>query len=294
MKILIYGKAGSGKDTFAKFLAEMFGTDIGKALIIAMADPMKRFAAKFGFSQEALWGPTEARNAPSVTVSDVIKKIAPDFPDDSPQLRMLDKFDLWRNEEGINFVSDGEEREIARRWFSDLIAEGEETFGSMLSARRFLQTFGTEFGRRINPNIWIDLAAKRADHLLASRQGYASDKGILEDSGDTRWNQAIIVTDGRFRNEILRLKDQGFKVVKIFDPTDTSKLNNLAAAHSSEAEQDSIPNSWFDVIIRNDKKQGLDFLKQLATMTHAKFCPDPLVFGRPFEPASFTPDQASW
>lgn len=60
MIIGISGLAGSGKDTAADFLVK----DHGFAKL-SFADPMKRFCREvFDFTEEQLWGPSSARNAP--------------------------------------------------------------------------------------------------------------------------------------------------------------------------------------------------------------------------------------
>lgn len=62
MIIGICGQAGSGKDTAADFLVK----DHGFAKL-SFADPMKRFCQEiFDFTDEQLWGPSSARNAPDL------------------------------------------------------------------------------------------------------------------------------------------------------------------------------------------------------------------------------------
>ena len=56
--IIVSGKAGSGKDTVAAYIADKYN-----GVCIAQADPMKRFVKNLmGFSDNQLWGPSEARN----------------------------------------------------------------------------------------------------------------------------------------------------------------------------------------------------------------------------------------
>ena len=56
----ISGLAGSGKDTFARFLVEDHGF-----VVVSLADPLKRICRDvFDFSDEQLWGPSEKRNEP--------------------------------------------------------------------------------------------------------------------------------------------------------------------------------------------------------------------------------------
>lgn len=58
--IVLSGEAGAGKDSVAKVLVEEHGWEL-----FSLAAPIKRFAADmFGFTNEQLYGPSSARNAP--------------------------------------------------------------------------------------------------------------------------------------------------------------------------------------------------------------------------------------
>lgn len=58
--IVLSGEAGAGKDAVAKILVEDYDW-----VAYSLAAPMKRFCADmFGFTEEQLYGPSSARNAP--------------------------------------------------------------------------------------------------------------------------------------------------------------------------------------------------------------------------------------
>lgn len=58
--IVLSGEAGAGKDSVAKVLVERHGWET-----FSLAAPIKRFAADmFGFTDDQLYGPSSARNAP--------------------------------------------------------------------------------------------------------------------------------------------------------------------------------------------------------------------------------------
>ncbi len=58
--IVLSGEAGAGKDSVAKLLTENYGWQL-----YSLAGPLKRFASDmFGFTDEQLYGPSSARNAP--------------------------------------------------------------------------------------------------------------------------------------------------------------------------------------------------------------------------------------
>jgi hypothetical protein len=82
----ISGLARSGKDTFANLLLEST-----RGIKIALADPIKRFIAElWGFSDDALWGPSENRSKedpryPGLTPRKALQTIGTDI------CRLLDK-----------------------------------------------------------------------------------------------------------------------------------------------------------------------------------------------------------
>ena len=114
---------------------------------------------------------------------------------------------------------------------------GESRFKSgygTMSAREFLQYFGTEIMRKINPNIWIDNCLER----------------IKEDD-----SPIAVISDCRFVNEIEAVKKAGGKVIKLtrepVEESDKSSLDKEIANHVSELEVDNYDN--FDFVINNDK-----------------------------------------
>jgi len=82
----ISGLARSGKDTFANLLLEST-----RGIKIALADPIKRFAQElWGFSDDALWGPSENRSKedpryPGLTPRKALQTIGTDI------CRLIDK-----------------------------------------------------------------------------------------------------------------------------------------------------------------------------------------------------------
>jgi hypothetical protein len=79
------------------------------------------------------------------------------------------------------------------------------------SARRAMQTLGTEWGRAIDQDFWVKVW-----------------RGALPDSG------RIVVDDLRFANEANAIHDMGGLVVRI-DRPDARRLDPAAAAHASES-----------------------------------------------------------
>jgi hypothetical protein len=196
--LLIVGPAGSGKDSVADALAaNIYGSEN-----IALASPLKEIAkAVFGFSDRQLYGPSEARSE--------------EIPN-KPNYRAAEK---W-----IAGVFGG--RYSAFLEWARKHIEGRET----VSARHVLQTFGTEFGRAIDPDIWIKIALETAKNDIESGASL------------------VIITDGRFRNEALRVKEVGGKILRI-----NSHDSAFTGNHLSETEMKSIPSIWYDYEFVNPK-----------------------------------------
>lgn len=205
--IALLGTAGSGKDTAAKYIREF----ISPAITLALADPLKEFGKQvFDFLDSNLYGSSSLRNHKFSEWSQperwtiaarAMFRYAPEWSrrvllafDEAPEhLRLLD---------------------AVGKWFYDLRAETLDSGG--LSARRMLQTLGTECGRRVTPDIWANYGLHRAEGFLRN---------------DTR---AVIITDCRFVNEARLTRERGGEVWFMDRPV--AGLEGDAGRHASELE----------------------------------------------------------
>lgn len=254
--VLLTGKAGSGKDTVAGMLAEIGGVSI------AQADPMKRLAFScLGFTPNQLWGPSEERN-----------KVDPRHPGDIAEL-WCRRQGLWRNwlqDIGLGDGTGGPAGDL-HTWAEQYVF-GQPT----ITPRAVLQTLGTEFGRRLDDQVWVKYAHRTARTILEKGLDYDPLKGPVKGPRSPRF---VTITDGRFRNEVIAMKAAGGFVVNVTSPTETG-LAGEAGKHASEAEQDSIPQSWYDVVLINDKSKGLEALQiNVRYMTNTLLFPPPQVIG---------------
>lgn len=107
--------------------------------------------------------------------------------------------------------------------------------------RKLLQYIGTDYAREKDPEVWLNVFRKR----------------ISEISSDT----PIIVTDGRFLNELNLLKELGFYLIKI---ERDEKFRISAGAthtnHASELDLDKFKD-W-NLVITNDSSVS-EFYKTL-------------------------------
>lgn len=234
--ILLCGAAGSGKDTVGAYLASNFG-----AALVSQADPMKRFAKEvFGFSEDQLWGPSEFRNAPEPFTHEHRESIAEMFHEV-----------LYDNEVLGEVIEPTKDREdLMCRWFDSVFAKME---AGPVSPRLVLQTFGTEFGREIDPNMWSRYSIETSRKLLHGGWGYNRTEGLFERPGFGGY-PFVAILDGRFRNEILNAKSEGGVAILLTRPAHDGKADiGGVKGHASEVQLDGTPTHFFDEILLNNK-----------------------------------------
>lgn len=242
MIVGIMGKAGSGKDTAADMLVERF-----QFVRVALADPLKRFCEEvFEFTPLQLWGPSEQRNAPDSR-----------YP----------RTDLLPAGPPTAIGNTGFTRQPLQRVTAD-----------NLSPRYALQTLGTEWGRHCYENVWADYAMRVAHRLLADdgvKKMYSARGGlVVYDHGKLGWDRqqlhlqeqangspyvpealsiapkGVAIPDVRFKNEVEAIQRAKGLVVRIVRPG--AGLSGDAGRHVSETEQESVPDSSLDYVLKND------------------------------------------
>lgn len=216
--IMFVGQAGSGKDTASDFVAEAL-----QGVKMSLADPLKEMALKIfpEFDKEDLWGPSERRNK-AYTV-----------PAKPYSVFSRESWVIGCAKSVGASVSDAE----AYKWLHSVgdwdVMKNEIT----VTPRKVLQTLGTDVVRKKNPDAWIDITIKRAHKALAKEGA-----------------NAVVIPDGRFRNEVLAVKRAGGRVYRLVGRNPVSD-----STHASETEQLTIPDFWYDGIIQNI--HGLDTFK---------------------------------
>jgi hypothetical protein len=243
--ILLCGESGSGKDTIAGFLAKNH-----RAQPIAFADPMKRFGMHvFGFSEELLWGPSETRNQIDTRFADhefcnaVLYRIR----------EATQRSSVYQDLR----VSSNLQHRTLQNWAFKLLKEAQEQGG--LSARKMLQLLGTEWGRRLDPNMWVEQALTISKQILYYGYKYNCVSGLSDQKGEVP--DLVCISDGRFRNEILTMRELGAQVWKVRSEVNANTATAGVANHASEAEQRQVPDFYYTHILDNDKESGLDALE---------------------------------
>lgn len=239
--IVLAGESGAGKDTVASIIKQTHQN----VAVVALADPMKRFLHQiFGFEKDALWGSSEKRN---------------EVPTDWPTTPGQEMGELW-SQFTDNMYSRYGDRTSEIRFLQDLglhspwslddwfLSQMSEVFREgKLTPRLALTSLGTGWGRSIDPDLWVNYAKKVALKLLCGGYTYTPEGGLVED-GEVPPAGFVVISDGRFPNEIAQIKAIGGHAWKIVRPDNSTNT----PSHVSENVK-LIPDSFFDVIIENPK-----------------------------------------
>ena len=254
--ILLVGQANSGKDTIAQIICKYYN---GQSL--ALADPIKRIAQFiFGFEDEQLWGPSSKRGE---ELSSFNHQGDWSKYQESWQMaygRVLLAENAFYHNDIFSVFSKAINKKTVeglKDWIIALQAELKEQ-KRPLTPRLVLQSLGTEYGRAIKSDIWIDIAQDNIKKLLRGDSSYIPKKGVIDSDTSCDW---VVVSDGRFENEIKSIRNMGGVVVEVVNPHSTP-VNSGITAHSSEEEQKGLPKKIFDFSLVNDKTKGFDFLNQ--------------------------------
>lgn len=231
--VLFSGLAKSGKDTAAAFLCERY-----QGAAVAFADPIKRFLLLCGLTEAQLWGDEkevefewEGAGENSIAFAEALAEALNGW-------KSSDELD-----ENLNFQA----------WL--------ELIPKRTTGRHMMQTFGTECVRSLNPDFWCDYGHYVADTLLASRfpgTYYERTRGVVvagdsvkPANGANSPVNLVCLTDGRFRNEILKTARRGGFCIQIERPDAQAGLSAQAKQHVSETGMASIPTWWFGARISN-------------------------------------------
>jgi hypothetical protein len=225
MIIGISGKANSGKDTAADYLAKQY-----KFTKVALADPLKRFVMEvFDFSEEQLWGSSEKREEPDKRY--IIKQ---------------------KSEHHITYANQNQVTktclDCGKKEYPYLTGE----CITYLTPRHAIQKLGTEWGRACGENVWIDYAMRVCDKLQSGKYDYDPKLGIYPNFDGTK--KDVVISDIRFKNELMRIKEQG--VVFRVKRTIADESIKVSTTHISETEQKEIDDNEFDMVICNDTTLG--------------------------------------
>jgi hypothetical protein len=201
--IAFCGVAGSGKDTACNYLVER---GFKKATFAAPLKQMAKIA--FGFTDEQLYGSSSKREEQDerYPFSGICMKCGAHCTD-------------W---DGIPFVLDRPDNfdGALHRHYCEVC---EIAYPRFVNARLALQSLGTEWGRRLNSDLWAKAGVNQ-----------------ILDSDHDLW----CISDLRFKNEMQAVSEAGGVIVRL--TRGVAKYN-----HQSEQELLSIPEHMFHCTIDN-------------------------------------------
>lgn len=247
--IIICGKARSGKDTAAEILSRLLAV---RGDNIALADPIKRIAENlFDIPRDLLWGPSEARNQNIEHLSKGdLRNRAQDI---IAHARYVCSYMLEQELEGANLNREEllEATSYLYTWLTSVTNKLKDT-GS-LTCRYILQTLGTEWGRKhIRPDIWVQVGLNACNKLLRGGYNYTHCNGLAPDP-EAKARPLAIISDGRFANEILGVRQTGGLAIKLSRNDSGSAAEQAGiAGHQSESELDDIPNHFYNAVVYNN------------------------------------------
>lgn len=214
MIIVLAGAMGSGKDTIGDLLVKNHGFTK-----TSFAEPLKKMAklAFPAFTDESLYGPSSARETQF-----------PQYPFSGQCVHC-----------GV-FCNDAKDNPEEAYWPAGYRYHCEPcdlNYTEFVSPRMALQTLGTEWGRRLYPNVWVDAAFQRIRDEV---------EGFRGATFDPKAELNHVITDCRFKNEVEGSKKNGGLVVRL-----TRRMDAATTSHASEAELKTIPLSNFDYVFDN-------------------------------------------
>lgn len=228
----LLGPAGSGKDEVADFFCR-------KGFVkVAFADPMKRFAKNcFSLTYEHLWGPSSKRN-------EVFKV------DVSWWMNALGRINNASEELVSHVLQAGmriEGYQALLDWFTNI----RRNYPDEISTRIILQTLGTEWGRTVDKDMWVRYGHETVDRIKKGH-AYSQYDGLLVESPAPF---GVIIPDHRFVNEVAETHNHDGYVLRLRRLALEPKAVGIEG-HASEAEQASILDSIFDLVL--EFEEGLD------------------------------------
>lgn len=239
--VVFRGDAGVGKDTLALAVRERLNGEC-----VGFADALKQMAREiFDFTAVQLFGPSHERD-----------RVDPEWTGKTVQRarnHLLDVGSAWSARLGLQWA----QAKPALEDWHHMLVNGADEHGA-LSPRYVLQTLGTEFGRAVDPKVWVRHALAVADKLMEGDHRYTRLEGLVVSPG-ARPPGAVLVPDGRFNNEVLAVKRAGGYAVLVTRPDRASTVSTGVVGHASERNDGALPDHYYDLVINNDK--GLDWLQ---------------------------------
>ena len=227
MKILgIAGNSSAGKDTIANILVEKH-----KWQVVAFADELKRLCGRiFDYDADTLFGEPANRNRTDPRAANVLYW---DLVGDRVVQEARNMRDLFCGHVTPEEIIDA---------LMPLLVEFEGR-GDQLTPRHVLQQMGTEWGRKLWPDVWIN-RVKEVIQAIKEGSGYTRTGGLVTFLLSLATPPGVITTDSRFPNEAEAIHAAGGKMLWVDASVRVPKDPKLA--HASEPERRDFRIKWGD------------------------------------------------
>jgi hypothetical protein len=217
----------AGKDAVADYLVREH-----RFVRIAFADPIKRIAQQlYGFSESALWGPSELRSLPDQRYP---REHGPTTADGRCACCGV-MLGYYVSATGLRVC----------------VGKGANPM-CYLNARFALQRIGTEFGRTCYESTWADVALEHAKSVLLGIATYHHARGLGPASCSDRLAAGVVIPDVRWPtgNEGTAIKAAGGVLWRVDRPGTSGGAHT---AHTSERQiERGKHDSTFDRVLKND------------------------------------------
>lgn len=108
--------------------------------------------------------------------------------------------------------------------------------GTNLTYRQLLLDIG-KFGRNYDPDLWVSSTLEEIKLWMEYQKEFVIDTDFM----------LAIISDIRFKNEYLKLKDNNYYLIRVVRPNNDYSIDDI-----SETGLDHIADSEFDMVIVND------------------------------------------
>lgn len=225
----IVGSAGSGKDLVSDWFVDR------GFVKISFADFAKRFLSKaFGLTEFQLWGESSKRDE-EFEVNDNWWSNAALRLTTSLKEILEDVLAPGKRSEGILKLLD---------WFSGLRRD----YPTRISSRVMLQTFGSDWGRQVDMDMWAEATHRTIDVLSLGGFVYTQRYGLVHNrNADSP--KGVIISDHRFINEMELTRMYDGHLIKVKRLSSQDKIPPGIKGHISETEQMMVEDSNFDLIL---------------------------------------------
>lgn len=286
--LCISGPSGSGKSALTDAFVKNHN-----AVSVAFADPIKRFCKKlFDLSDDQLW--TKKKEdvderylvvpQPELSFQEMMANNFQKPTDNSPWgliKKKVHSHDRQMNcgccrYSGIGRIYPDHDVKV---WLEEVCGSNLEKSSQALyswsnnfyhlcekekfTPRKLYQSFGEDFGRKFDPNLWARYAVQNiAFKLFEGGYRYSADTGLVSDPSAPPAS-LVVISDCRYVNEALCALKAGAKLVKI-DCPQVKELSSGLKNHVSERQYKAIPSTFFDATVINSKTFGLMSLDKKA------------------------------